>query len=358
MHSVGNCGTLSIEMQSIYIEWGMEMDTRQAFDRIGDGKLDEVFRYLYMEKAPEQPERYCSAIRSFERLFGAGREIGLFSAPGRTEVGGNHTDHQHGRVLAAGVNLDVIAVASRNDDHVIRIQSQGFPPDTVELADLSVQEREKNRAAALIRGVAARFRELGFGIGGFDAYTTSNVLKGSGLSSSAAFETLVGVMLSHLYADGSVTPVQIAQIGQYAENVYFGKPCGLMDQTASSVGGFVAIDFENPENPVVERVDVDFSKSGYKLCVVDTGGNHADLTDDYAAMPAEMKAVARVFGKQVLREVDPDVFYANIRKVRLSCTDRARASSRTACWRFTKTRWRPYLAPIAAMSCQSGPRGA
>ncbi|MEM1485342.1 galactokinase family protein [Oscillospiraceae bacterium PP1C4] len=299
------------------------MNTRQMNDYISAGKLDEVFRYLYMEKAPQQRQRYCAAVAEFEQLFGGGRTVELFSAPGRTEVGGNHTDHQRGRVLAASVNLDVIAAASKNDENVIRIQSEGFPMDTVDLSDLNIREDEKNCAAALIRGVAARFHELGFKIGGFDAYTTSSVLKGSGLSSSAAFETLVGVLLSNLYADAKVTPVQIAQIGQYAENVYFGKPCGLMDQTASSVGGFVAIDFKDPANPVVERVDVDFAKSGYKLCVVDTGGNHADLTDDYAAMPTEMKSVAKVFGREVLREVDPAEFYASIARVRSVCTDRA-----------------------------------
>lgn len=209
-----------------------------------------------------------------------------------------------------GVNLDVIAVAGRNDDNVIRIQSAGFPMDTIDLSDVSVRECEKNTAASLIRGVAAKFVALGYRIGGFDAYTTSSVLKGSGLSSSAAFETIVGTMLNCLYAGGAATPVQIAQIGQYAENAYFGKPSGLMDQMGCSVGGFITIDFQNPEKPVVEKVDFDFAHSGYKLCVVDTGGNHADLTGDYAAAPVEMRAVAEALGGKVLRDVAPETFYA------------------------------------------------
>lgn len=299
------------------------MKTQEMRSRITSGGLDRAFDYLYSEKAPLQRERYEAAVGEFEKLFGAGREVGLFSAPGRTEVGGNHTDHQQGRVLAAGVNLDVIAVAGKNDDNVIRIQSAGFPMDTIDLSDVSVRESEKNTAASLIRGVAAKFAALGYRIGGFDAYTTSSVLKGSGLSSSAAFETIVGTMLNSLYADGAVTPVQIAQIGQYAENAYFGKPSGLMDQMGCSVGGFIAIDFQNPEKPIVEKVEFDFAHSGYKLCVVDTGGNHADLTGDYAAAPVEMRSVAEALGGKVLRDVAPETFYAALPALRGKCTDRA-----------------------------------
>ena len=299
------------------------MKTQEMRSRITSGGLDRAFDYLYSEKAPLQRERYEAAVGEFEKLFGAGREVGLFSAPGRTEVGGNHTDHQQGRVLAAGVNLDVIAVAGRNDDNVIRIQSAGFPMDTIDLSDVSVRECEKNTAASLIRGVAAKFAALGYRIGGFDAYTTSSVLKGSGLSSSAAFETIVGTMLNCLYAGGAATPVQIAQIGQYAENAYFGKPSGLMDQMGCSVGGFNTIDFQTPEKPVVEKVDFDFAHSGYKLCVVDTGGNHADLTGDYAAAPVEMRAVAEALGGKVLRDVAPETFYAALPALRGKCTDRA-----------------------------------
>ena len=299
------------------------MKTQEMRSRITSGGLDRAFDYLYSEKAPLQRERYEAAVGEFEKLFGAGREAGLSSAPGRTEVGGNHTDHQQGRVLAAGVNLDVIAVAGRNDDNVIRIQSAGFPMDTIDLSDVSVRECEKNTAASLIRGVAAKFAALGYRIGGFDAYTTSSVLKGSGLSSSAAFETIVGTMLNCLYAGGAATPVQIAQIGQYAENAYFGKPSGLMDQMGCSVGGFITIDFQNPEKPIVEKVDFDFAHSGYKLCVVDTGGNHADLTGDYAAAPVEMRAVAEALGGKVLRDVAPETFYAALPALRGKCTDRA-----------------------------------
>lgn len=299
------------------------MKTQEMRSRITSGGLDRAFDYLYSEKAPLQRERYEAAVGEFEKLFGAGREVGLFSAPGRTEVGGNHTDHQQGRVLAAGVNLDVIAVSGRNDDNVIRIQSAGFPMDTIDLSDVSVRECEKNTAASLIRGVAAKFAALGYRIGGFDAYTTSSVLKGSGLSSSAAFETIVGTMLNCLYAGGAATPVQIAQIGQYAENAYFGKPSGLMDQMGCSVGGFITIDFQNPEKPVVEKVDFDFAHSGYKLCVVDTGGNHADLTGDYAAAPVEMRSVAEALGGKVLRDVAPETFYAALPALRGKCTDRA-----------------------------------
>ncbi len=305
---------------------GMEekttMRTKELQEQIRSGALSGTFEYLYKNDAARQAERYAGAAAEFERLFGE-REAELFSAPGRTEVGGNHTDHQHGRVLAAGVNLDVIAVAGKNDEGVIRIQSAGYPMDTIDLSDLSVRQEETNCAAALIRGVAARFRELGMEIGGFDAYTTSDVLKGSGLSSSAAFEVLVGTILNHFYAGQKASAVQIAQIAQYAENVYFGKPSGLMDQTASSVGGLVTIDFADVAHPQVKKVEVDFSKSGYQLCIVDTGGNHADLTGDYAAAPAEMKSVAAQFGKQVLREVTPAEFYAKIGELRKSCTDRA-----------------------------------
>lgn len=300
------------------------MNTRQTAEQLSKGTYDAVLSYLYGEKAlSAQKERYSRAINEFEKQFGIEREISLFSAPGRTEVCGNHTDHQHGRVLAAGVNLDVIGAASKNSDNVIRIQSKGYPLDTIDLNDLSIQDSEKNSAAALIRGIASRFQQLGYQIGGFDAYTTSDVLKGSGLSSSAAFETLIGVMFNELFADGKVTPVEIAQIGQYAENEYFGKPCGLMDQTASSVGGFVTIDFVSLHEPMVKKLSVDFEKYGHKLCIVDTGGNHADLTGDYASVPEEMKTVAHEFGKQVLRQVDSQIFYQNIAKVRAACSDRA-----------------------------------
>lgn len=275
--------------------------------------------------------RYAERLRHLLHLFAetfaaeslSDSPVSLFSAPGRTEIGGNHTDHQHGHVLAASVNLDIIAAARRNGTNQIRILSEGFPMDVIDLDDDSIQENEKNSSAALIRGVAARFRQLGFAVAGFDAYTTSNVLKGSGLSSSAAFEVLIGNMVNTLFADGQVDPVAIAQIGQYAENVYYGKPCGLMDQMASSVGGIIAIDFGDPAMPVVEPVAFDFASSGLALCIIDSGADHGDLTDEYAAIPREMKAVAAYFGKAHLREVSEADFLASIAQVRKTTGDRA-----------------------------------
>lgn len=299
------------------------MNVQELKAALHAGAYDKTFQRLYPGCWEGQRKRYLHIAEKFGERFGGERPVELYSAPGRSEIGGNHTDHQQGRVLAAGVNLDVIAVAGKNDDNVIRIQSAGFPMDTIDLSDVSVRESEKNTAASLIRGVAAKFAALGHRIGGFDAYTTSSVLKGSGLSSSAAFETIVGTMLNSLYADGAVTPVQIAQIGQYAENAYFGKPSGLMDQMGCSVGGFIAIDFQNPEKPIVEKVEFDFAHSGYKLCVVDTGGNHADLTGDYAAAPVEMRSVAEALGGKVLRDVTPETFYAALPALRGKCTDRA-----------------------------------
>ncbi|MCI8361358.1 MAG: galactokinase [Clostridiales bacterium] len=294
------------------------MEEKKAVE---SGGYDGDFRLLYGE-TEQAARRYAAACDEFAAIFGDQREVRFFSAPGRTEVGGNHTDHQRGRVLAGSVNLDVIAVVSPNDESVVRIQSAGFPMDTVSLADLSAQKEEEGRAASLIRGMCARMAELGYRVQGFDAYTTSNVLKGSGLSSSAAFEVLIGVIIS-AFSGGAADPVEIAQAAQYAENVYFGKPCGLMDQMASSVGGFTAIDFADPKNPVIEKVDFDFAHSGYKLCIVDTGGNHADLTGDYADITAEMKAVAGLFGKQFLREVEESDFYGNIARVKRECGDRS-----------------------------------
>jgi galactokinase len=261
-------------------------------------------------------------LKQFAELYGEGREVSLFSAPGRTEIGGNHTDHQHGRVLAAAINLDILCAAAKNGDNVIRIKSKGFKEDIIDLSELAPKESEKEKAASLIRGVAARFAQLGYQIGGFDAYTVSDVLKGSGLSSSAAFEVAVGTMLNHLYNGGKVPAVSVAQIGQYAENVYFGKPSGLMDQAASAVGGFVAFDFKDPANPVVEPVDFDFASCGHSLCIVDTGGSHADLTGDYSAVTAEMKAVAAFFGKECLREVDEAAFFGSLGKLRAELGDR------------------------------------
>ena len=246
-----------------------------------------------------------------------------FSAPGRTEISGNHTDHQHGCVLAAAVNLETVAEVTLNGTEIIRVSSEGYAPVEIDLRDLSIHEEEKNTTAALIRGVAASFAKRGAQLQGFDAKVRSTVLPGSGLSSSAAFEVLIGTICNELFFDKGLTAVEIAQIGQWAENVYFGKPCGLMDQTASSVGGMVFIDFADPANPVVEKLDFDFGKAGHALCIIDSGADHADLTDEYAAIPAEMKAVARLLGKEVLRDVPEAEFFAAIPQIRGKVPDRA-----------------------------------
>ena len=258
----------------------------------------------------------------FTETFGNKPER-YFSAPGRTEIGGNHTDHQRGHVLAAAVNLDTNAAVRVNGTNMIRIQSQGYPMCQVDVTDLEVKPEEVNSTPALIRGVAARFTHLGCKVQGFDAYVESTVLPGSGLSSSAAYEVLIGTIINGLFFDGKGSQPKIARIGQYAENVYFGKPCGLMDQTASAVGGLVTIDFLDKENPVIESVDFDFSACGHALCIIDSGADHADLTDEYAAITKEMRSVCDHFGKEVLTQIDEKDFYAAIPALREKCGDRA-----------------------------------
>ena len=247
----------------------------------------------------------------------------LISAPGRTEISGNHTDHQRGCVLAAAVNLETVADVTLNDSNNICVRSEGYPETVVELDDLNIREEEKNTTAALIRGVAAAFVQRGARLKGFDAEVHSTVLPGSGLSSSAAFEVLMGTICNELFFDRKLSAVEIAQIGQYAENVYFGKPSGLMDQAASSVGGMVYIDFADPEHPQVERIDFDFEKAGHALCIIDSGADHADLTDEYAAIPRELKEICTYFGKDVLREVPEEVFMQALPKLRGQVPDRA-----------------------------------
>lgn len=258
----------------------------------------------------------------FAAAFG-GTPTRYFSAPGRTEIGGNHTDHQRGRVLAAAVNLDTRAAVRCNGTQTIRVLSKGYPMSVVALSELSPKTEEINTTPALIRGVAARFQQMGFQLHGFDAYCESTVLPGSGLSSSAAFEVLIGTIFNALFCNGKISQPEIAQIGQYAENVFFGKPSGLMDQTASAVGGLVAIDFLDPNAPKISRVDFDFSTSGYALCIIDTRASHADLTDAYAAIPGEMKAICAAFGKEVLTQVPEEAFYAKLPELRAQCGDRA-----------------------------------
>lgn len=258
----------------------------------------------------------------FAQAFG-GAPDRYFSAPGRSEIGGNHTDHQRGRVLAAAVNLDTIAAVRINGLNTIRILSKGYPLCIVDLSDLTPLDSEINTTPALIRGVAARFVQLGCKVSGFDAYCESTVLPGSGLSSSAAYEVLIGTIINHLFFEGSVSQPEIAMIGQYAENVFFGKPCGLMDQMASAVGNLITIDFFHKDRPEIKPVNVDFSSFGHALCIIDSGADHADLTDEYAAVPGEIRAIAAFFHKSVLTEIKEEEFYAAIPELRESCGDRA-----------------------------------
>lgn len=286
-------------------------------NEIKTGKMDARLERVYGDEAvASAKERYLHITDLFEEKFGDKDGIRFFSAPGRTEVCGNHTDHNHGQVLAAAINLDAVACAVKTDENVIRVLSEGYPGDNIDLSVLTPVEKEKEKSASLVRGVAARFKELGYKIGGFSCVTVNNVLKGSGMSSSASFEVLVGTILSYLYNDGKVSPVEIAKIAQYAENKFFGKPCGLMDQMACSVGSFVQIDFKDPENPVITPVPFDFASCGHRLCIVDTKADHADLTDDYAAIRREMEAVAHHFGKSCLREVEESDVMNNIKALK------------------------------------------
>ena len=282
---------------------------------IAAGKQDEALTKLYGNLAEAQKPRYEKAIDKFIELYGD-KDVAIISVPGRSEVIGNHTDHQRGEVMATSINLDIIAVVAPREDGVVKVLSDDYDIPAIDLADLSVHEAEKETSQALIRGVAARIQELGGKIGGFDGYMTSDVLQGSGLSSSAAFEVMIGNIFSDLYNDGKLDPVELAKIGQYAENVFFGKPCGLMDQSACSVGGLIHIDFADKENPVVERVDVDFSDFNTSLCITDVHASHADLTQDYADIPFELKEVDEFFGKDVLREVDENEFYSRLPELR------------------------------------------
>ena len=267
-------------------------------------------------------ERKEALDAGFAAVFGTNPEF-YFSAPGRTEISGNHTDHQRGRVLAGAVNLDTQAAVRPNGTNVIRIQSQGYPMCEVSLDNLEPVASEINSTPALVRGVAARFVQLGCQVGGFDAYAESTVLPGSGLSSSAAYEVLIGTIINHLFFDARVSQPEIAQIGQYAENVFFGKPCGLMDQTASAVGGLVTIDFADKDHPDIRPVNFDFSTTGHALCIIDSRADHADLTDEYAAVTLEMKAICNYFGKEVMTQIPEAEFYAAIPELRKLCGDRA-----------------------------------
>lgn len=301
------------------------MNVNELIAAINDGTYDENLKAVYVtDKAvEEQKPRYVETLNDFGELFGYDREVNIMSAPGRTEVCGNHTDHNNGKVLAASINLDAIAVVSKNDDNIIRVKSKGHKMNVVDLDDLVPNEANFGSSTTLVQGVAATIKNLGYTVSGFDACTTSDVMGGSGLSSSAAFEVLLGSILSYMFNDGKISPVEIAKVAQYSENVFFGKPCGLLDQMASSVGTFVTIDFKSTKDPVIKKIDFDFSKSGHSLCIVDTHGNHSDLTDDYAAVRAEMESVAQALGKNVLREVSYEEFFAALPELTGRVNDRA-----------------------------------
>lgn len=285
------------------------------------GAMDDRLMKLYGETDVSRA-RFAHVTDLFTEEFGNAEGARFFSAPGRTEVCGNHTDHNHGKVLAAAIDLDAVALAVKTDSDIIRVKSEKYAGDTIDINVLEPQKNELDKSAALVRGVAARFRQLGYKIGGLNAVTVNNVLKGSGMSSSASFEVLVGTMLNYLYNDGKISPVEIAQIAQYAENVFFGKPCGLMDQMACSVGSFVQIDFADPAKPVINPVDFDFAACGHALCIVDTRADHADLTDEYAAIRREMEAVAGFFGKNCLREITEDDVMNNLGALRAKLGER------------------------------------
>ena len=299
------------------------MKASRIKDRIHSGKFDKTLTLLYgKERLAEQRQRYIHLIDNFTSLYGD-LEVSLFSVPGRSEISGNHTDHNHGKVLAASVDIDIIAVAAKTKEPVIRIKSEGYREDVVDIRALDPAHVRKNSSSAIIAGICDGFRKKGYAYGGFLACTTSDVLSGSGLSSSAAFEVMCGNILSHLYNDGQIPLMEIAKVGKYAENVFFGKPCGLLDQAACAHGGFLYMDFENNDSPVKEKLTFNPAEYGYLLCIVNTGGNHADLTDDYASGPKEMKACASLMGKTVLREVDEADFVTRISYLRGIVGDRA-----------------------------------
>ena len=301
------------------------MKTTSLKQYIEKGALDARLTALYGEQAlVEQRARYVAAVASFAALYGEREGVRLFSVSGRSELSGNHTDHNKGLVIATSIDLDIIAVAAPTADNVVRLRSEGYPENVVELEAYKTPRKALfGKSSALIAGMCAGLARDGYKAGGFVAYTTSSVLKGSGLSSSAAFEVMIGNIENHLYNGGAVDNVEIAKIAQYAENEFFGKPCGLMDQLACAVGGIIAIDFADNTAPVIEKIDFDITAAGYNLCIVNTGGNHANLTPDYAAIPAEMKAVAAALGKEVLRETDEATVIAATPLLRESLGDRA-----------------------------------
>lgn len=298
------------------------MNTSDLKNIILSGSLDDQFKMLYQD-VDASKKRYAKAVDEFVEVFGYRKEVRIFSAPGRTEVGGNHTDHQHGRVLAGSVDLDIIGIVALNNDNMVRIKSEGFPQDDISLSELEIDKSEFGHASALIRGMCANFKQNNYNVSGFDAYTTSSVMKGSGLSSSAAFEVFIGTTMNYLFNEGNIDPVEIAKMSQKSESLYFGKPCGLLDQSASALGGFTAIDFKDTTKPIVEKVDFDLEAHNHVLCVVNTGGNHANLTQDYADITVECRDVSNFFNKDFLRDVNQDDFFGSIAAVKEKCGDRA-----------------------------------
>lgn len=289
-----------------------------------NGGLDARLIGLYGKDAVDkQRTRYLAAYDSFEKYFPGKTDVSLFSAPGRTEICGNHTDHQHGCILAAAVDLDVIGIAAPNAGNIIRVKSEGYGMDEVDITDLMPKDSEKGTSASLIRGVASGLAKLGVNVSGFDLYTTSDVLSGSGLSSSAAFEVLIGTVIDTFFNCGKTDAVGIAKIGQYAENEFFGKKSGLMDQTVCAVGSTVYIDFNDTASPVVTSANCDLDKFGYSLFITDTKGSHADLSDDYSAVPEEMFEVAKLLGHEYLRACDENEFFEKLPQLRGKCSDRA-----------------------------------
>lgn len=299
------------------------MKYTEVIEKFKAGALNSsISAYSGLENVSELSERWVSFLENNAQFFKE-EQVHCLTVSGRTEVGGNHTDHQRGSVLAASLSLDTVACACVRSDMVAEVHSEGFEINPVDLCDLRVHPDEKETSEALIRGVAAAFVKRGYQIGGFKAAVGSKVLKGSGMSSSASFEVMIGLIFSELYNDGKISNEQLAVIAQEAENVYFGKPCGLMDQMACAVGGAVAIDFKDKDHPVIEKVEFDFTHSGYALALVDTGGSHADLSDEYGKMPSEMKQAAKLLGKEVLSEVSKEEFYEKLPELRGQISDRA-----------------------------------
>ena len=308
----------------VILRVGVSMKPNQLMAEIIGGRMDAVFEKLYgKDRIDRQRLRYTQTLERFLQHFPERDDIRLYSAPGRTELGGNHTDHQHGCALAAAVDQDALAAVAYHEENVIRIYSEDYGLCEVSLSDLSVHDDEKGKTASLIRGIAARFSQMGADISGFDAYVASDVLSGSGLSSSAAFEILLAAIIDDHDNGGSAGAAELAKTGMFAENVYFGKGSGLLDQMVSAVGGFVFLDFADPDRPVVRKIHFDFEAAGYSLCIIDTKGSHSDLSEEYTAVPREMKTVAALFGKDVLRDVDEAAFFGSIPQLRKSCSDRA-----------------------------------